>query len=165
MKLPAGALARAFSQPMQRCLKLWQAQGQDCGHAAGELWQIRLPLMTMVGLTLIGLYDCTAVRQGANPDAAPAVPAWQAGSPHAVEAIPTPENAVVTAAPKSATAAQRMTFERSQDLLHRANRLTGGTQPSFVSAAIRPLAPATRPFALALQVTLTGRTATAPPAA
>ena len=63
LQQPAGASARANT--LQRGMSAWHSLERYYSRHAGEFWDIRIPLMTMVGLTLIGLYDCKAVTLNA----------------------------------------------------------------------------------------------------
>lgn len=73
MKRVTSSPTRPISHSAARQWAAWQAAGRQYSRFAGELWQLRLPLMTMVGLTLLGVYDCTAAARLTAMEAAPTV--------------------------------------------------------------------------------------------
>ncbi|MGH7143762.1 MAG: hypothetical protein ACREJ2_06435 [Planctomycetota bacterium] len=86
-----GVTPRAFARRLRRRIDAWQAASRHCGRQATELWQLRLPLATMLGLTLIGLYDFRAITppvgsaSACEPAAAWCEPAAPASLPASTE--------------------------------------------------------------------------------
>ncbi|HTL53135.1 MAG TPA: hypothetical protein VL860_11210 [Planctomycetota bacterium] len=161
----AGAGSRAITRQVQRCLASWQTQSRHCGHATSELWQLHLPLVTMVGLTLIGLYDCKAVTLNAGAESPLPVPVFE----QAAERVPAAADTHAHKIPAGSSGVKAFTIATDQDqpapwtdLLH---RRPGSTTVSAAPVGQPAQTPASRPFALALQSVLTGLTATAPPIA
>lgn len=84
MKTLAATTDNLARSATRRRMAGWQAVGRQYSLLAAEMWHLRLPLMTMVGLTLLGVYDCTAAARQAGWEPAPTV--QTAGAPAAATA-------------------------------------------------------------------------------